>query len=155
LGAAARTHRAAALTVWPQNLTTHHKQVAIGRGTPPYLNGVDMRIRSLVEKYWKAACVILGCWTFLALLFTPQTYLSNLRAPTPLTWAQAFLATLLLFYVWAALTPLVLWLGGRFALEHPRLSRNLVIHLALSVPISLAHILILLGALSGRQDPED
>lgn len=104
---------------------------------------MEIRIRSLVKKYWKAACVIVGCWTFLALLFTPQTYLSNLRAPTPLTWGQAFGATLLLFYVWAALTPLVLWLGGRFAFERPRLLRNLLIHLVLCVPVSLAHILLL------------
>lgn len=101
-----------------------------------------MRIRTLVKKYWKTACVIVGCWTFLALLFTPQTYLSNLRAPTPLTWSQALGATLALFYVWAALTPLVLWLGGRFAFERPRLLRNLLIHLLLCVPISLAHIFV-------------
>jgi two-component system, LytTR family, sensor kinase len=105
-----------------------------------------VRIQSLVEKYWKVACVILGCWTFLALLFTPQTYLSNLRAPTPLTWGQAFGATLILFYVWAALTPLVLWLGGRFAFERPRLWRNLLIHLLLCVPVALAHILLLQSA---------
>lgn len=104
---------------------------------------METRIRSLLEKYWKAAWVIAGCWTFLALLFTPQTYLSNLRAPTPLTWLQAFLATLVLFYVWAALTPLVLWLGGRFVLGRPRLLRNLLIHLVLCVPVSLAHLLLL------------
>ncbi|HKS10640.1 MAG TPA: histidine kinase [Pyrinomonadaceae bacterium] len=100
-------------------------------------------MRSLVQKYWKAACVVVGCWTFLALLFTPQTYLSNLRAPTPLTWSQALGATLALFYVWAALTPFVLWLGGRFAFERPRLLRNLLVHLVLCVPVSLAHILLL------------
>lgn len=102
-----------------------------------------MRIRTLVEKYWKAACVIVGCWTFLALLFTPQTYLSNLRAPTPLTWGQALVSTLMLFYVWAALTPLVLWLGGKFSLERPTVLRNLLVHLLLCVPVSLAHILLL------------
>jgi hypothetical protein len=45
--------------------------------------------------------VIQVCWTFLALLFTPQTYLSNLRSPTPLSWGRAFFATLILFQVWA------------------------------------------------------
>jgi hypothetical protein len=69
-----------------------------------------MSFSSLIKKYWKVACVVEGCWIFLALLFTPQTYLTNLRSPTPLTWIQAFLATLLLFQVWAALTPLLLWL---------------------------------------------
>jgi hypothetical protein len=62
---------------------------------------------SLIKKHWKVTCAIVGCWFFLALLFTPQTYLTNLRSPTPLTWLGAFLATLLLFEVWAVLTPFV------------------------------------------------
>ena len=102
-----------------------------------------MDIRSLIRKYWKVACVIVGCWTFLALLFTPQTYLTNLRSPTPLTWGRAFLATLLLFQVWSLLTPLLLWLGGRFPLERHKLLRNLGIHLLLSGPVALAHIWLL------------
>jgi two-component system LytT family sensor kinase len=102
-----------------------------------------MRIRSLVERYWRVACVVIGCWTFLALLFTPQTYLSNLRAPTPLTWGQAFGATTILFYVWAVLTPLVLWLGARFPIERPRVLRDSLMHLVLSVPVSLLHLWLL------------
>lgn len=102
-----------------------------------------MGIRRLIKKYWKVACVIVGCWLFLALLFTPQTYLSNLRSPTPLTWGRAFLATLLLFQVWAVLTPPLLWLGGRFPLERNRLFRNLGIHLLLSGPVALTHIWLL------------
>jgi hypothetical protein len=78
----------------------------------------QMRVTSLIEKYWKVACVIQGCWTFLALLFTPQTYLTNLRSPTPPTWGRAFFATLILFQVWAVLTPLLLWLGARERLKH-------------------------------------
>src|SRR5215203_4948745 len=102
-----------------------------------------MRVESLIKKYWKVACVIVGCWFFMALLFTPQTYLSNLRSPTPLTWGRAFVATLLLFQVWAVLTPLLLWLGGRFPLERNRLLRNLGIHVLLSGPVALAHIWLL------------
>lgn len=102
-----------------------------------------MSIRSPIRKYWKVACVIVGFWFFLALLFTPQTYLSNLRSPTPLTWAQAFLATFLLFQVWSVLTPLVLWLGARFPLERDRLLRNIGIHVLLSGPVALLHIWLL------------
>jgi len=97
----------------------------------------------LIKKYWKLACVIVGGWTFLGLLFTPQTYLVNLRSPTPLTWPQAFFATVILFHVWAALTPLLLWLGVRFPLERHRLWRNLVIHVLLSGPAALAHLVLL------------
>lgn len=102
-----------------------------------------MGFRSLIKKYWKVACLIVGCWFFMALLFTPQTYLTNLRSPTPLTWGQAFLATLLLFQVWSVLTPVLLWLGARFPLERPRLLRNLAIHILLSGPVALAHIWLL------------
>lgn len=53
-----------------------------------------MSFRSVLQRHWKVACVIVGCWTFLALLFTPQTYLANLRSPAPLTWGQALFASL-------------------------------------------------------------
>src|SRR3569832_178881 len=102
-----------------------------------------MGFSSMTRKYWKVACLIVGCWSFMALLFTPQTYLTNLRSPTPLTWAQAFLATWLLFQVWSVLTPLLLWLGARLPLERPRLLRNLAIHILLSGPVALAHIWLL------------
>ena len=98
-----------------------------------------MSVRSLIERHWKSVCAIVGCWTFLALLFTPQTYMAALRSPTPPTWGQALLASLTLFYVWAVLTPLVLWLGKRFPFER-HLFRNLLIHLLLCGPVALLHI---------------
>ena len=101
-----------------------------------------MNFRSLLQRHWKVACVIVGCWTFLALLFTPQTYLANLRSPTPLRWGQALFASLTLFYVWAALTPLVLWLGKRLPFERHTL-RNVSIHLLLCGPVALLHIWLL------------
>src|SRR6185369_9446462 len=102
-----------------------------------------MSISRLIGKHWRVASVIVACWTFLGLIFTPQTYLVNLRSPTPLTWGQAFVATLLLFQVWAVLTPFVLWLGGRFPLEHKRLLRNLGIYLLLSALIAAKHLVLL------------
>ena len=98
-----------------------------------------MSIKSWAKRHWKLACVIVGCWTFLALLFTPQTYIASLRSPAPPTWGQALFASLTLFYVWAALTPLVFWLGRRFPFER-RVVRNVVIHLLLCGPVALLHI---------------
>ena len=82
-------------------------------------------------------------WTFLALLFTPQTYLSNLRSPTPFTIAQAFGVNSILFYLWAALTPPVLWLGRRFLIAQPRLLRNSAIHFGLSFLVCGLHLFLL------------
>lgn len=91
----------------------------------------------------RGALIVFACWTFLALLFTPQTYLSNLRAPKPLSWWQALAANLVLFYLWAALTLLVLWLGRRFLIEQPRLFRNLSIHFGLSFLVAALHLSLL------------
>lgn len=82
-------------------------------------------------------------WTFLAALFTPQTYIANLRANPNFTWVQAFVPTLALFYVWAALTPLVLWLGERFPFERRRWLRNLVVLFLMSLVVSFLHMIIL------------
>jgi len=70
-----------------------------------------------------------------------QTYLANLRSPKPPTWGQALLASLTLFYVWAALTPLVLWLGRRLPFERHTL-RNLVTHLLLCASSALAYLVV-------------
>lgn len=91
----------------------------------------------------RSGAAIFLCWTFLALIFMPQTYLSNLRSPTPLGWREAWLANSVLFYLWAAFTPLVLWLGKRFLIEQPRLLRNLAIHFGLSFAVAGAHLFTL------------
>jgi two-component system, LytTR family, sensor kinase len=105
-------------------------------------------------RYWKVACVIVGCWTFLALLFTPQTYIPALRSPTPPTMFQAFVASLAIFYIWAALTPLVLWLGKRFPFDRHTF-RNVLVHLLLCGPVALLHVWVYqtLIALVARSNP--
>lgn len=86
--------------------------------------------------------VNLAFWIFLSLLFTPQTYIINLRAPTPLSWWQAFAANSVIFCIWACLTPFVLRLGQRFPLERPHLWRNALVLFPLSFPFSALHIML-------------
>ena len=85
--------------------------------------------------------IIIGWWTFLAILFTPQTYMVNLRATAPLSVTGAFYANAVLFYVWAALTPLVLMLGRTFPLERGHLLRNLSALFVLGFLIAFLQIL--------------
>ena len=95
-------------------------------------------------RYWKTGLIILAWWTFLAILFAPQTYLANLSSPTPLNLWQVLSANFILFYVWALLTPFVLWLSGRFPLERPRLSRNFIVQLISNLLFAVTHILLVL-----------
>lgn len=99
-----------------------------------------------MRKHLTAIGLTLACWTFLGLLFTPQTYLLNLRAPTPLSVWQAFAANAVLFYVWAVLTPLVLWLGKILPLERARFRRNLSALFALAFPVSALVIALVYAA---------
>jgi two-component system LytT family sensor kinase len=90
----------------------------------------------------RRAAAILACWIFLGLLFAPQTYLINLRAPRPLTIGEALSANAIVFLVWAALTPLALRLGRRFPLERGRLGRHLLLHAAAALVFSAAHLVV-------------
>lgn len=103
----------------------------------------SIKQESKVRKWLATSLVILGCWTFLALLFSPQTYILNLKSSPPLTWWQAIEANLALFYVWAALTPLVLWLGHKFPIERAYIWRNLAVHFVLAFLIAFIQLLLL------------
>lgn len=87
--------------------------------------------------------IVLGGWTFLACLFTPQTYLLNLRLPFPLTWWESLLSNLLIFYLWAVLTPLMWKLGKSLPFEKPNKLLNFTIIFILGFPVSLFHLVLL------------
>lgn len=101
---------------------------------------------NFIKRYWKTALTTLACWTFLALLFAPQTYLANLSSPTPLDWRQVLSANFILFYVWACLTPFVLWLGEMFPIERSHLMRNIIIQFVSSLAFAAVQISLVINA---------
>lgn len=94
----------------------------------------------MTRRYTRAA-VILGCWTFVALLFAPQNYLANRYSPTPLPAWLVIVASASIFYVWAALTPLVIWLARRFPFRRDRITIRIVQHTLLSFVVAAMHII--------------
>jgi two-component system LytT family sensor kinase len=91
----------------------------------------------------RTASIVFGGWTVLALFYLPQTYLLNLRSPAPLSVFWAFIATAALFWIWALLTPLVLWLGRRFPFERGVIVRRLLVHLAAAILVTALHLVLL------------
>jgi two-component system, LytTR family, sensor kinase len=87
--------------------------------------------------------VLLGVWTILAVLFTPQTYLLNLRSVEPLTWWEALASNLVIFYLWALLTPMVWFLGKSLPIERPRQILSFSLLFILGFPVSLLHLILL------------
>ena len=92
-------------------------------------------------------------YVFLTALFLPQVYFYNAGAQRPAPWSLAVGRIALANFVWAALTPLVFWLGSRFPVERARLARNLALHFLFSLLLASAQALLyhlLLGLYLGR-----
>ncbi|HYR28569.1 MAG TPA: hypothetical protein VEU30_08890, partial [Thermoanaerobaculia bacterium] len=76
----------------------------------------------------RKAAAILGSWTLVAVLFAPQNYFANRALEDPMPAWLAILVGSSLFFVWAALTPLVIWLAERFPFRRDRLVRTIALH---------------------------
>ena len=71
---------------------------------------------SSVRRALLRLALIWGAWTLYALLAASQSFLSRAYSQ-PIAFKPAFLYALLDAYTWAFLTPFVLWLGSRFAIQ--------------------------------------
>src|SRR4051812_19357574 len=96
-----------------------------------------------MESSFKKVVIIISAWTLLALLFTPQTYLLNLRSANPLTWLESFYSNTVIFYLWAFLTPLIWFIGKKLPIEKPYRWLHFTIIFLLGFPAALLHIFLL------------
>jgi len=67
-------------------------------------------------------------WTAFAAFLTSQMYLAYSRREMPIRWQRIFLVELIYAYMWAALTPFILWFARRFPIERGHWVRSLVVH---------------------------
>jgi two-component system, LytTR family, sensor kinase len=89
--------------------------------------------RALVRLAW-----IWGAWTLYALFSASQSYLSRAYAQ-PVDFKPAFLYSLLESYTWAALTPFVLWLGGRFLIRKKNYWYAIPFQIACAIAFAFIH----------------
>ena len=101
--------------------------------TLAYSENADMTAGRLLERRWVRAVLILAAWTVLASFLTSQIYLAYSRREIPIRWERIFAVELSYAYIWAALTPFILWLARRFPIERSHWIRSLLIHLGVSL----------------------
>jgi sensor histidine kinase YesM len=77
-------------------------------------------------------------WTLFGLLTTSQTYMSYSNRELPFPWGKMVLLTMGYAYLWAALTPLILFLARRFPMERTNWQRNILTHLFIGIFIGFA-----------------
>jgi len=97
----------------------------------------------MTRRRLRQAAAILGGWTLLAVLFLPQNFVANSASETPLPRWVTVVLTASIFYVWAALTPLVIWLATQVPLRRDRLVRTTLFHLVMSVVTANLHLIVL------------
>lgn len=102
-------------------------------GVPRRTFRVIADVLAMMEKRWTRWLLAFLGWTFVALFFASQTYLtyksSGGSAPVGLIMKVALAD----WYLWALLAPLIVWLAKRVPLERDHWLRGVAIHLAASV----------------------
>ena len=97
-----------------------------------------MRTARLFDRRWLRAFFIVGVWTLFGVFLASQSTLAFSRRDRPFSWQRILLVEMAFAYIWAALTPPVLWLARRFPIERGRLPRSLTVHVIASIIIGFA-----------------
>jgi sensor histidine kinase YesM len=97
--------------------------------------------------------IIWGMWTIVALFFSTQIFMMYYSERQPIPYKRAFLVQGSACYLWALVTPLILWLARRFRIDRNQWLRKVALHflfslVLVSVLISLHFVVFMI--LSGR-----
>ncbi len=76
--------------------------------------------------------LVFGVWTILAFAFTGQLYFTRLLSERPATWGEIAKEQFIYPYLWALITPFVLWFASRYPIERPHFWKNFCRHLTLA-----------------------
>ena len=100
------------------------------------------RLAQLVEKRPMRLVLIWVIWTIVALFFSTQVFMMYYSENQPIPYAKAFFVQAAACYLWALVTPLVLWLARRFRIDRNNWHKKVCFHVALSIALSSVLIVI-------------
>lgn len=90
----------------------------------------------LWRRRWKRLALIWGIWTFIAIVFTLQSYFTSYRSEKPVRLVDSLYLQVTWSYLWALATPLVLWAASRLPIERNNWIRSALLHAPLSILLS-------------------
>lgn len=98
------------------------------------------------RRFWSQSGWVLAFWTLLGLFFTTQHYLQIGELLDGRTsWGRSLVSTMPDWYLWAALTPLIVRLAQWFPVERGHLGLRLLLHGSAATVISVAHLILAIG----------
>ena len=89
------------------------------------------------RRRWKQVAVIWGIWTFVALVFTLQSYFTSYRSEQPISIISAGYVQFTWSYLWALATPLILWAASKIPIDRNNWLRALALHVPISIGLSI------------------
>lgn len=121
------------LSFWPE--ADQRCGIVISTEALLLARGSKMQTEKLLARRLIQVGLTIGLWTLFGLFLGSQMYLAYRRSDMPVGWHRIFALELAYAYIWAALTPLVLFLARRYPIVRERWLRNLLIHVLASVVI--------------------
>lgn len=94
----------------------------------------------MLERRWLRVLLLFGGWTFLGLFFGSRMILTYAYSQSRFDWKLPLQMALTEWYGWAALAPAIFWLARRFSLTTGRWGRDLLVHLAAGLFLSLVKV---------------
>jgi len=93
---------------------------------------------SILSKWWVRYGLIWGVWTIVTLFYTSQVYIADSASSQPrkFGYGRELLGQASAGYLWALVTPLVLWLSRRYCIQRQNWLRRGTLHLVISVILS-------------------
>jgi sensor histidine kinase YesM len=93
---------------------------------------------SLFAKRWVRWAAVFLLWTAIGLFFASQASMwDRFLFRQQITWQRALTTNLAFYYLWAFLTPFVVWLGKRVRLEKKALGKSLTVHIPMSIAFAV------------------
>ena len=125
---------------------------AISDYNPPPSDDDPRAQRPFVKRLVRLG-IIWGLWTIVALFFSTQIFMMYYSERQPIPYKRAFLVQGSACYLWALVTPLILWLARRFRIDRNQWLRKAALHFLFSlvlvtVLISVHYVVYMV--LSGR-----
>lgn len=93
---------------------------------------------SLFAKRWVRWTAVFLMWTAVGLFFASQASMwDRFLFRQQITWQRALTTNLAFYYLWAILTPFVVWLGKRVPIEKKSWGKSLPVHIPMSIAFAV------------------
>ena len=97
------------------------------------------------RRLYLPALVVL--WSVVGLVFATEEYIAAHAFGAPVSWRRTVIYALPAWYLWAAVTPLILAFARRYPIRRGNATYALVFHLTASALLSLAHTAATIGVM--------